>query len=603
MLTYMQRRKGGTYWFRKKLPLELAGRDAPHHIRHAFPQFVNSQTGRFKREITGSLGTKDQATAKRRNLLRSRLVNEALLDLQRSLKAPCDLALADLPLPEDVEAEHFRSLLEADFAVRISGSLAPDAAKPARGMSEADHSAYGQGLEADRSNYRAALSRADASVVTAEAESLFQRVGLQYDPEDRRHYETALALLQACARAAEAKLARQRGEVVPTPKPLTSSRGPKLSEALARWQEGSSIRGGRQIAPNTKREAKLAVRLFTEWHGNKRLGAITKDDVRSFRGALERRPTRLSAKLRALPLRELLRAHLANFPPPHANTVNRLLTMLKAIVSHAEREGLTDDLPAFANPFKSVRSTVDQRQELNREPFAAEDLRAIFESPVFASGHRPAGGAGEAAFWLPVLALLTGARLEELAQLRVSDLRRDPEADTWFLDIGTSGGRTVKTASSRRRVPLHPELERIGLLRYRDLRLGAGPEAPLWPDIRSDLSGKRSPPWSKWFGRYLRKTANVTDPAKVFHSFRHTFKRLARDAGLSEELHDALTGHACGGGVGRGYGMGFGLKALAREIAKIEVPRPLTDLRWGPTPCRGGKHKDVAAEGTHHSYG
>ena len=32
------------------------------------------------------------------------------------------------------------------------------------------------------------------------------------------------------------------------------------------------------------------------------------------------------------------------------------------------------------------------------------------------------GGAGEAAYWLPLLALFTGARLEELAQLRVSDL-------------------------------------------------------------------------------------------------------------------------------------------------------------------------------------
>ena len=43
------------------------------------------------------------------------------------------------------------------------------------------------------------------------------------------------------------------------------------------------------------------------------------------------------------------------------------------------------------------------------------------------------------------------------------------------------------------------------------------------------------------------------DPAKTFHSFRHTFKRACREAGLGEEIDNALTGHS-GGGVGRSYG-------------------------------------------------
>jgi integrase len=45
----------------------------------------------------------------------------------------------------------------------------------------------------------------------------------------------------------------------------------------------------------------------------------------------------------------------------------------------------------------------------------------------------------------------------------------------------------------------------------------------------------------------------VDHPAKTFHSFRHTFKRACREAGISEEIHHALTGHS-GGGVGRSYG-------------------------------------------------
>jgi hypothetical protein len=58
-LSYMQRRSSGVYEFRKRLPIELAGRLAPDHLRLAYPELVNSRTGCFKGEIVRSLGTND----------------------------------------------------------------------------------------------------------------------------------------------------------------------------------------------------------------------------------------------------------------------------------------------------------------------------------------------------------------------------------------------------------------------------------------------------------------------------------------------------------------------------------------------------------------
>jgi integrase len=161
------------------------------------------------------------------------------------------------------------------------------------------------------------------------------------------------------------------------------------------------------------------------------------------------------------------------------------------------------------------------------------------------------------------------------------DLRQDVETGLWFFDISTEGGRSIKTASSRRKVPLHPHLVNVGLLRYRQSLIdgGANTAGDLWPDIKSDAQGRRAGPWSKWFNRYLRVAAKVGEKSKVFHSFRHTFKRMARDAGISEELHDALTGHS-GGGVGRSYGGGFGLKALAEAVGCMEVPEAVRGLEW-----------------------
>ena len=79
----------------------------------------------------------------------------------------------------------------------------------------------------------------------------------------------------------------------------------------------------------------------------------------------------------------------------------------------------------------------------------------------------------------------------------------------------------------------------------------------------------------------------VGEPSKVFHSFRHTFKRMCRDAGIGEELYDALTGHS-GGGVGRRYGGGFGLKALSEAIGRIEVPEGVRGLTSASRRQNGG---------------
>jgi hypothetical protein len=55
---------------------------------------------------------------------------------------------------------------------------------------------------------------------------------------------------------------------------------------------------------------------------------------------------------------------------------------------------------------------------------------------------------------------------------------------------------------------------------------------------------------------------------------------LKRDAGLYEELHDAITGHANKGSVGRDYGRGFSIKPLAKTMAQIEPPVDLTEVTW-----------------------
>ena len=206
-------------------------------------------------------------------------------------------------------------------------------------------------------------------------------------------------------------------------------------------------------------------------------------------------------------------------------------------------------------------------EEDNRLPYDAEDLKVIFSSLVFRNGERPRGGGGEAAKWLPLIALFSGAREEEIGQALVSDVKK--EDGIAYLDINTldrRAGKRVKNKSSRRKLPLHPELLRCGLLAYVEARRRNG-DIRLFPALRPSVSGQVTGNWSKWWGRYT-DSLGITDPRKVFHSFRHTFKRACRMARIEEELHDALTGHTSAS-VGRRYGDGVPLEVLADAVAKV----------------------------------
>jgi hypothetical protein len=294
-------------------------------------------------------------------------------------------------------------------------------ASPSALHMEDDHfHVYGDLLEEMAADYKGALARRDPRIVEPELVALLRELGLPIERGTPWHHEAGLAVLRAHVKAYGLKLQRQRGEDVPTPEAATIERGPRLSEALSLWKAGSAARGSRKPSDRTLQEARYAVRRFTELHGDLHVSEITRDKARSFRDALAKTPTRLPERLRRLPLPKLLVSkELGELPSPHATTVNKSITLLSAIISHAEREGQTDKIAGFANPFsRGLKLVVSERSADSREPFSYADLAAIFSSGVYAGNDRPKGGGGEAAFWLPVIALLSGARQGELAQLQ-----------------------------------------------------------------------------------------------------------------------------------------------------------------------------------------
>src|SRR5665213_2485320 len=444
-LSYMQRRVSGTYEFRKRLPEVLAGRDAPAHMREAFGDLINIKTGCFKRELVRSLRTKDIKQAKRRDHQEALRAFHLFEDAERELagqSGPMVLTEGDL---QDIADGVYADLLGADGAEREDGDdrrqfqTAKDRAKwpllsaavpsqpgvpsivalspSAKGMTTGHFHVYGELLGMLEGDFRGALARRDPTIVFPETNIALKHRGIRLDRSSPQYRALALKVLEAHVRAYDAMGKRQLGNIVPTPA-LSTDRGPKLSEALERWKAGGGAKGAKKPNANTAIEAEQALRYFRELHGDMRLGEITRETARKFRDEVAKVPRAMPVNLRKLTVPKLLERDLSKYRPRSATTVNKLLTLLGAIISQAERDGHLDKINGFTNPFgKGIRFLIHDR-EATRTLLDRADLKAIFNSPVFTQESRPVGGGREAAFWFPLIGLLSGMRLDEIAQLR-----------------------------------------------------------------------------------------------------------------------------------------------------------------------------------------
>ncbi len=262
-------------------------------------------------------------------------------------------------------------------------------------------------------------------------------------------------------------------------------------------------------------------------------------------------------------------------------TVSRKIGILKTLF----RAGMDYELLP-ANPADQVRTT-NLNQKKARVAFSEDDLTRIFQSAIYAENFRPVGGGKDACFWLPMMALYTGARIEELAQLLVEDIRYEQGLGPYFNITDEAEHGKLKNAASRRRIPIHSTLLDCGLLEYAE---SVRDRLFLFPELKPNPRGKLGGYFSNFFSGYLRTKVRITDRRKVFHSFRHTFKDICRSVGIDEAVHDALTGHTAPN-AGRKYGNEqYPLAPLFAAMEQFEVKGLDLSRLYTRPPSRRTQH-------------
>jgi integrase len=162
--------------------------------------------------------------------------------------------------------------------------------------------------------------------------------------------------------------------------------------------------------------------------------------------------------------------------------------------------------------------------------------------------------------WIPLMCCYTGARLNEICQLRKQDVEQI--GDIWALHFCAEAG-PIKNTNSERTVPIHSALIASGFLEY----VKSCSSGPLFPSLQPDKFGKRGGTGTKRLGAWVRSLGLIDTRLNPSHSWRHRFMTLARRHELKTDITNAITGHGARS-TADFYGESE-LKTMRREIEKI----------------------------------
>jgi len=341
-----------------------------------------------------------------------------------------------------------------------------------------------------------------------------------------------------------------------------------------------AVKSKKDWVAKTSADVKRAIALAAELIGpNKAMHAVDIDDVKAVRNSLSLLPPNYmkSSGTKSLTAKQAIAAN-AGGKSLSTKTQWKYFALFKQLMIWARDEGIIDKIPGNNIKVGGLKNLAAGEQ---RVPYSVDQLTNIFSSPLY-SGHKSQDvrhkpgklRLRDGYFWVPLIALFSGMRLGEIVQLLKSDVKQ--ENGIWYFDVRGGEGKSLKTASSKRRVPIHPLLLQHG---FHELVKTGSPSGRVFPEIKKGADGYASHNFSKWWGRYAARVGFKTD-STAFHSFRHNFLDALHATGSAEYLNKALMGHA-DKSVHGSYGSGASLAMLKDAVDKVAYAIELSALKSG----------------------
>ncbi|MBJ6726796.1 site-specific integrase [Geomesophilobacter sediminis] len=312
------------------------------------------------------------------------------------------------------------------------------------------------------------------------------------------------------------------------------------AEKKAGWTEKTTL------------EVEGVFKLLVDIIGDVDVATITRPMLIDLRSSLLKVPPYFYHKYRGQSVKDVIAANTGDGMNP--KTVNKHVARIGSLLKYCHEQEM---IPR--NPATGLQLATKQRADEERSAYTLSDIGNIVSN-------LPVDPAIPERYWIPLIGLFSGLRLNEICQLHVEDVVKID--DCWCFDINGAGDKRLKNDASARVIPIHPKLIELGLIRYYDA-LKVAKQPRLWMNLELIRLHGYTNGIGKWYARYNREYV-TEDPKKVFHSMRHSVADTLKQKGVSEAAIAEILGHAHATITSGRYGKRYQPKVLLDALVQLD---------------------------------
>lgn len=341
----------------------------------------------------------------------------------------------------------------------------------------------------------------------------------------------------------------------------TSQKTIAFSDAINDYINLESI--NKNWVPKTKDSNHRKLLVAFQLMGNRPLNQITRDDLETFRANLLKLPANFNKlpQFKNKTLLEIINSK-EEYQAISRATVNEYIVVLTAFFQWAKIRDYTRE-----NYAQSLKVKEQNRNAMGKKyPFESEDIKNIFKAISQIKSEKPH------LYFVTLIGFYNGFRLNEICQLHMSDIKNIN--GLWCFDINDNPNskgekvKSVKNEPSKRVVPIHPTLIKLGLIDYYELTLKKKEER-LFYQLNYSRDG-----YAKGVTYLFNKLKQeyFANTKKSFHSTRHSFIDKLKTQYGSDVKRKALTGRAYNDIDFDNYGNPVPPKDLIEDLSKVQYP-------------------------------
>ena len=327
-------------------------------------------------------------------------------------------------------------------------------------------------------------------------------------------------------------------------------------------------------------EYKVITDEFIEIVGNIPVSTLSKDSIRTYISTQIKLPPsrRKNPKYREMSIVEVMK--LKGVKPQSRINVNKFLTRLTTFMNFGVSQGYIKE-----NYILGMKIPIPKTEgRKKREPFSPEDLVKILSPKSYLDYTIDFGKTTKSRkpnvvkyqnsfYWAFLIGIFSGMRTNETAQLRIEDIIK--KENVWMISIDETEGKSVKTTSSIRKVPVHPTLISLGFIDYVKIIKSKGVDR-VFPELTKQRDGYSTKISQHYNEKFLPSVGVWKKQVKVLYSTRHTFINRCYNKGVDRDIIKSIVGHEPDFTMDVYGGSPFTPKQLYQGISKVSY----SNIKW-----------------------